>query len=173
MVVEVVIKRWWKGLQNRIQRHIGCIGLTFLMIIWKCTWCCCTVEEAFCLQPVRLLNHQRWSSENAHDGHSGEKPFACKQCNYFCTTASVLQRHMPTHTTLRRKWRNKWAGHMSNQIDERFSAPPQKLLLQAHKVVLNSASPINKNTHPHPLIFLRGSTHQKSESMNSQQREVI
>ena len=47
-------------------------------------------REAFCLQPVRLLNHQRWSSENAHDGHSGEKPFACKQCNYSCTTASVL-----------------------------------------------------------------------------------
>ena len=62
---------------------------------------------------------------------------------------------------------------MSNPIDERFSAPPQKLLLQAHKVVLNSASPINKNTHPHPMIFLRGSTNQKSESMNSQQREVI
>ena len=42
---------------------------------------------------------------------------------------------------------------------------------QAHKVVLNSPSPFNKNTHP--LIFLRGSTHQKSESVNTQQREVI
>ena len=132
MVVEVVIKRWWKGLQNRIQRHIGCIGLTFLMIIWKCTWCCCTVEEAFCLQPVRLLNHQRWSSENAHDGHSGEKPFACKQCNYSCTTASVLQRHMPTHTQV-----------------------------EAHKVILAASGPffhaiLKKNKHPHPLVFMRG-----------------
>ena len=32
-------------------------------------------------------------------------------------------------------------------------------LLPAHKVVLNSPSPCNKNIHP--LIFLRGSTHQK------------
>ena len=58
--------------------------------------------------------------------------------------------------TLRRKWRNKCAGHRSFPVNEQFSAPPQKLL-QAHKVVLNSPSPFNKNTHP--LIFLRGSTH--------------
>ena len=49
--------------------------------------------------------------------------------------------------------------------------PLLQKLLQAHKVVLNSPSPFNKNTHP--LIFLRGSTHQKSESVNTQQREVI
>ena len=48
--------------------------------------------------------------------------------------------------------------------------PLLQKLLQAHKVVLNSPSPFNKNTHPHPLIFLRGSMHQKSESVR---REVI
>ena len=51
--------------------------------------------------------------------------------------------------------------------------PLLQKLLHAHKVVLNSPSPFNKNTHPHPLIFLRGSTHQKSESVNTQRREVI
>ena len=30
--------------------------------------------------------------------HSGEKPFVCKQCNYSCTTASILKRHMLTHS---------------------------------------------------------------------------
>ena len=49
--------------------------------------------------------------------------------------------------------------------------PLLQKLLQAHKVVLNSPSPFNKNTHP--LIFLRGWTHQKSESVNTQWREVI
>ena len=48
--------------------------------------------------------------------------------------------------------------------------PLLQKLLPAHKVVLYSPSPFNKNTHPHPLIFLRGSMHQKSESVR---REVI
>ena len=38
-------------------------------------------------------------------------------------------------------------------------------LPEAHKVVLCSPSPFNKNTHP--LIYLRGSGHQKSESVNT------
>ena len=36
-------------------------------------------------------------------------------------------------------------------------------LPEAHKVVLCSPSPFNKNTHP--LIYLRDSSHQKSESV--------
>ena len=48
---------------------------------------------------------------------------------------------------------------------------PFPKLLKAHKVVLNSTRPLNENTHP--LIFLRGSGHQKSESANRQWRGVI
>ena len=44
-------------------------------------------------------------------------------------------------------------------------------LPEAHKVVLCSPSPFNKNTHP--LIYWRGSGHQKSESVNTQWRGVM
>ena len=30
--------------------------------------------------------------------HTGEKPFARKKCNYFCTTSSQLKIHMKKHT---------------------------------------------------------------------------
>ena len=39
-------------------------------------------------------------------------------------------------------------------------------LPEIHKVVLDSPRPLNKTTHP--LIFLRGSSHQRSESVKTQ-----
>ena len=77
-------------------------------------------------------------------------------------------------------WRSHWAPCAQNdkinvlaigasQFRGNYLPLLQKLL-PAHKVVLYSPSPFNKNTHPHPLIFLRGSMHQKSESVR---REVI
>ena len=50
------------------------------------------------LQPVRLLNHQRWSSENAQDGSQWSEAFCLQTVHLLLLTASVLKRHMLTHT---------------------------------------------------------------------------
>ena len=58
----------------------------------------------------------------------------------------------------------------ARQFMSNYWLPLQKLP-EAHKVVLCSPSPFHKNTNP--LIYLRGSGHQKSESVNTQWRVVM
>ena len=77
---------------------------------------------------------------------------------------------MPPLPTLCRNWQKIVPVTGARQFMSNNWLLLQKLP-EAHKVVLCSPSPFNKNTHP--LIYWRGSGHQKSESVNTQWRVVM
>ena len=66
---------------------------------------CCEWKESVNWSTRNHCNQRGYSTVKKDDDlkmhmmvHSGEKPFVCKQCNYSCTTASILKRHMLTHS---------------------------------------------------------------------------
>ena len=76
----------------------------------QCNYCCAQTgdlrshmlephwRKALCMQAVQLLLQTLQGFEVPH---TGEKPFACKQCNYSCKQSKELKKHTTRRLTRR------------------------------------------------------------------------